>query len=124
MKFWWIISATVPESVTFNVKHEIFYDTNIDLGEYGFANSVLVILIFIYLLSILNSDICLEFWYYRGGWASEPRCKIMKNGEFHISVENKGGKKYQGGQKEYCLTDLLPSDVITIELDSQETVSD
>ena len=42
----------------------------------------------------------------------------------HISVENKGGKKYQGGQKEYCLTDLLPSDVITIELDSQGTVSD
>ena len=48
----------------------------------------------------------------------------MKNGEFHISVENKGGKKYQGGQKEYCLTDLLIGDVITIELDSQGTVSD
>ena len=48
----------------------------------------------------------------------------MKNGEFHISVENKGGKKYQGGQKEYCLTDLLPGNVITIELDSQGTVSD
>ena len=48
----------------------------------------------------------------------------MKNGEFHISVENKGGIKYQGGQKEYCLTDLLPSDVITIELDSQGKVSE
>ena len=104
------------------MEHEIFYDTN--MGEHGLFNAVLVILIFINRLSIFNLDICLEFWYYRGGWASEPRCKIMKNGKFHISVENKGGKKYQGGQKEYCLTDLLPSDVITIELDSQGTVSD
>ena len=43
----------------------------------------------------------------------------MKNGSLLESVLNKGGKKYQGGQIEYCLTGLTPNDVITIELDGE-----
>ena len=49
------------------------------------------------------SDICLEFAYYRVGWEGESPTKIMKNGSLFKSVINKGGKKYQGGQVEYCL---------------------
>lgn len=57
------------------------------------------------------------------GWASEPRSQIMKNGQHIISVLNKGGTKTQGGQLKYCLTELIPSDVITIELDGEGMVT-
>ena len=76
------------------------------------------------LLKIMYLDICLEFHYYRGGWAGEPRAKIMKNGQSIFSVLNKGGTKSQGGQLQYCPTGLIPSDVITIELDGEGMVSD
>ena len=47
----------------------------------------------------------------------------MKNGQHIMSVLNKGGTKSQGGQLQYCLTGLFPSDVITIELDGEGTVT-
>ena len=75
-------------------------------------------------LRILYSDICLEFHYYRGGWAGEPRAQIMKNGQHIMSVLNKGGNKSQGGQLQYCPTGLIPSDVITIQLDGEGKVTE
>ena len=72
---------------------------------------------------MLYLDICLEFHYYRGGWAREPPAKIMKNGQSIFSVLNKGGTKSQGGQLQYCPTGLIPSDVITIELDGAGMVT-
>ena len=40
-----------------------------------------------------------------------------------MSVLNKGGTKSQGGQLQYCPTGLISSDVITIELDGEGTVT-